>query len=210
MLPESCKALAQNLLNIGYKFPHLSEKEISYLEQKYCDSKTFELFDIIMFDSDLLARPIKKFNKNSLNVRNSNFSRDFLLKVYDCFSENEELNDGYHKMFVYSRTKNEIIRKAYEDVGLGEYCIVQPILSNDFCNLMKEKYSEECSNYFAKALSSDKAWENFKKLDFSFNANRIEEVANNYFSNSSQVEDVKAEVAKFWLDKINSADIKLV
>ncbi|GEP89317.1 hypothetical protein SAMN05660909_00418 [Chitinophaga terrae (ex Kim and Jung 2007)] len=210
MLPESCKELAQNLLNIGYKFPHLNEKEISYLEQKYCDPKTFELFDIIMFDSDQLGRPIKKFDKNSLTVKNSDFSRYFLLKVYDCFSENEELNDGYSEMFVYSRIKNEIIRKAYEDVGLGEYCIVQPILSNEFCNLIKEKYGDECSNYFAKALSSDEDWEDFKNSDFYLlNADSIEEVANDYFPNSSNVEDVKAEVAKFWLNKVNSHEYRL-
>ena len=211
MLPESCKELAQNLLTIGYKFPHLSEKEISYLEEKYCNSKTFELFDIIMFDSDQLARPIKKFNKDSLNVKNSNFSRDFLLKVYDCFSENEELDSSYDELNIYSRIKNEIILKRYEDTGLGEYYINQPILSNEFFSLMTEKHGEECSDYFARALSHNEDWEDFKKSDFYLlNADSIEEVANEYFFDSSKVNNVKADVAKFWLDKINSREIRLV
>lgn len=211
MLPDSCKELAQNLLNIGYKFPHLSEQEISYLEQKYSDSKTFELFDIIMFDSDKLARPIKKFNKDSLNVKNSDFSRDFLLKVFSYFSENEELDDGYSKLYVYSRIKNEIIRKKYEDVGLGEYCIVQPIHSNEFYNLMREKFGEESAEYCIEALSFGDDLESFKNSDFYLlNAENIEEVANDYFPNSSTVEDVKAEVAQFWLNKINSHNINLV
>ena len=211
MLPDSCKELAQNLLNIGYKFPHLSEQEISYLEQKYSDSKTFELFDIIMFDSDKLARPIKKFNKDSLNVKNSDFSRDFLLKVFSYFSENEELDDGYSKLYVYSRIKNEISRKKYEDVGLGEYCIVQPIHSNEFYNLMKEKFGEESAEYFIEALSFGDDVEDFKNSDFYLlNAEDIEEVANDYFPNSSAVEDVKAEVAQFWLNKINSHNINLL
>lgn len=211
MLPDSCKELAQNLLNIGLKFPHLNEQEISYLEQKYCDSKTFELFDIIMFDSDKLARPIKKFDKNSLNVKNTDFSRDFLLKVFSHFSENEELDDGYSELYVYSRIKNKIIRKKYEDVGLGEYCIVQPIHSNEFYNLMKEKYGADCADYCIKELSFDDDLESFKTSDFYLlNAENIEEVVNGYFPNSSTVDDVKAEVARFWLNKINSHNIKLV
>ncbi len=61
MLPKSCLILAQNLLPIGVKFPNLEEQEITYLEEKYSDPVTFELFDIIMFDADRLPRPIKKF-----------------------------------------------------------------------------------------------------------------------------------------------------
>lgn len=211
MLPDSCKELAQNLLNIGYKFPHLNEKEISYLEEKYCNSKTFELFDIIMFDSDQLSRPIKKFNKDSLNVSHSDFSKDFLLEIYDCFLKNEELDDSYDDLYVYSRIKNKIIRKTYEDVGLGEYCIIQPILSNEFCNLMTKEYGEECSDYFAKSLSHNKDWQDFKKSDFYLlNADSIEEVAVEYFSDSVKVDEVKIAVAKYWLDKINSIKIRTI
>jgi hypothetical protein len=211
MLPDSCKELAQNLLNIGLKFPHLNEQEISYLEQRYCDSKTFELFDIIMFDSDKLSRPLKKFDKNSLNVKNSNFSKEFLLEIFDYFIENEELDDGYSKMYVYNRIKNEIIRKKYEDVGLGEYCIVQPILSNEFYNLLKEKYGEACADYFIGELSFNDDIESFKTNDFYLiNAEQIEEVANDYFPNSSTVEELKADVAQFWLEKMNSHNINLV
>lgn len=210
MLPDSCKELAQNLLNIGLKFPHLNEQEISYLEQKYCDSKTFELFDIIMFDSDKLARPIKKFDKNLLNVKNTDFSRDFLLKVFGHFSENEELDDGYSQLYVYSRITNKIIRKKYEDAGLGEYCIVQPIHSNEFYNLLNEKYGAECADYCIAELSFGDDLESFKTSDFYLlNAENIEEVANDYFQNSSKVEDLKAEIARLWLNKINSQNIKL-
>jgi len=210
MLPDSCKELAQNLLNIGLKFPHLSEQEISYLEQKYCDSKTFELFDIIMFDSEQLSRPLKKFDKNSLNVKNSDFSKEFLLKVFDYFSENHKLDDRYSKLYVYSRIKNKIIRKKYEDVGLGEYCIVQPIHSNEFYNMMKEKYGEDCADYCIEALSFDDDIESFKNFDFySLNAEKIEVVANEYFDDLTIVENVKAAVAKYWLDKINSHDIRI-
>ena len=210
MLPDSCKELAQNLLNIGLKFPHLDEQEISYLEQKYCDSKTFELFDIIMFDSDKLARPIKKFDKNLLNIQNTDFSRDFLLKVFSYFSENEELDGGYDELYVYSRITNQIIQKAYEDVGLGEYIITSPIHSNEFYNLLTEKYGAECADYCIEELSFGDDLESFKTYDFYLlNAENIEEVANDYFQNSSTVEDLKAEIARLWLDKINSHNIKL-
>ena len=163
-----------------------------------------------MFDSDKLARPIKKFDKNLLNVKNTDFSRDFLLKVFGHFSENEELDDGYSQLYVYSRITNKIIRKKYEDVGLGEYCIVQPIHSNEFYNLLNEKYGAECADYCIAELSFGDDLESFKTSDFYLlNAENIEDVANEYFQNSSKVEDLKAEIAKFWLNKINSQNIKL-
>lgn len=210
MLPESCKVLALNLLNIGEKFPHLNEEEVSYLEEKYCDPKTFELFDLIMFDKELLPRTIKKFDKELLKTKNTEFSRDFLLKIYDCFSKNEDLDDGYSELFVYSRITNRIIRKKYEHVGLGEYCIVQPILSNQFWDLMNKMFGEKCADDLIKELCYDEKWEEFKKSDFYLlNSDQIEEVAASYFSNPKQVEEVKLGVAKFWLDKINSHNIIL-
>lgn len=211
MLPESCKELAQNLLNIGSKFPYLDEREISYLEERYCDSKTFELFDIIMFDSDLLPRPINKFDKESLNRSHQDFSRDFIMQIYDSFSKNKELDEGYDPLYIYSRIDNKIIRKEYENLGLGEYCILQPILSNEFWNLMQEKYGEECADYFAQQLSFDEDWVSFKNSDFyGLNIESIEEVAEKYFNDSSKVDDVKSHVALFWLKKINSMKINLI
>lgn len=210
MLPESCIKLAQNLLNLGEKFPHLNEKEVSYLEEKYCDPKTFELFDIIMFDKDLLPREIKKFDKELLKTKNTDFSRDFLLTVYECFSKNEDLDDGYSELFVYSRITNKIVRKKYENVGLGEYCIIQPILSNQFWSLMNKMFGEKCADDLIKELCHDENWEDFKNSDFYLlNSQHIEEVASGYFSNPKQVEEVKAEVAKFWLEDINSHNIRL-
>lgn len=209
MLPDSCKSLAENLLNIGNKFPHLNEKEVSYLEEKYCDSKTFELFDVIMFDKELLPRPIKKFDKDLLKTKNSEFSNEFSLKIYDCFSKNEDLYDGYSEMFVYSRIKNKIIRKKYEHVGLGEYCIIQPILSNQFWTLMNDKFGKKSADDLIKELCHDGNWEKFKKSDFYLlNSEHIEEVATEYFSKPKLIEEVKMEVAKFWLDKVNSYNIR--
>jgi len=76
---------------------------------------------------------------------------------------------------------------------------------------MKEKFGEESAEYFIEALSFGDDVEDFKNSDFYLlNAEDIEEVANDYFPNSSAVEDVKAEVAQFWLNKINSHNINLL
>lgn len=210
MLPESSQELAQNLLNIGYKFPRLNEVEIKYLEDKYCDSKTFELFDIIMFDSELLPRQINKFDKESLNKKNKDFSSEFLLQVFSCFSANEELDSSYEKLYVYSRIENKIIRKKFKHLGLGEYCIMQPILSNEFWSLINEHYGQECADNLTKQLCYDDDWEDFKNLDFYLiGSNSIEEVSVNYFKDSKKVDDIKAIVALCWLKKINSQQINL-
>ena len=188
MLSDSCKELAQNLLKIGDKFPYLNANEISYLEDRYCDSKTFQLFEVIMFDCNLLSRPLKKFDKNLLNKRNNNFSKDFLMKTFSYFTKNTELDWEDDKLYVYSRIENTIISKKYSDIGLGEYCIIQPILSNEFCDLIQEHYGETCADYFAKQLSFDGNWIDFKESDYySISAESIEEVANKYFNDLSMV-----------------------
>lgn len=210
MLPESCKVLGQNLLNIGLRFPDLSEEEVSYLEQNYCDPKTFELFDIIMFDKDLLPRNIQKFDKELLNRKNTDFSDHFLIRVFKYFSENEELDDGYSEMYVYSRISNEIIRKKYEDTGLGEYCIVQPIKSNQFWSLIEKRFGAKCADDMIKELSFDDNWEDLKTHDFYLlNSESIEQVANNYFRDQVKTDEIKILVAKHWLDEINSHEIRL-
>lgn len=164
-----------------------------------------------MFDSDLLPRLIKKFDKERLNKINENFTREFTLQIYDCFSKNEEMNGGYGDLYVYDRMDNKIIRKKYENLGLGEYCILAPILSNEFWSLMKEQYSGECADYFAQQLSFDSDWEGFKNSDlYLLNTRGIDKVAEKYFSDFPKVNDVKAYVALFWLKKINSMKINLV
>ncbi len=212
MLPDSCKELAKQLFNIGSKFPHLNENEVQFLEDNYCDSKTFELFDIIMFDCILLPRPIKKFDKESLNMDNKNFSKEFLLEIYSCFSENEGLDGSYDKLYVYSRIENKIIQKEYEHLGIGEWCIMQPILSNEFWNLMKENFGEDCANALTKELCyDDDDLEDFRNQNFYLlGADSIEAAASNYFKDSSTVVALKTLVAKFWLEKINSQKINLI
>jgi hypothetical protein len=209
-LSESSKEMAEKLFSIGIKFPDLDESEIAYLEEKYCNSKTFELFDIIMFDCDLLKRPIKKYDTSLLKIRHTEFDNNFLLEVYDCFSKNEDLDDGYSKMFVYDRINNAIIQKKYESLGLSEYCIIQPILSNDFYKLLNEKFGEACADKITQDLCFDADWETFiKSNSYLLDADSIEEACYEYFNDQSKVSEVKSQVARFWLNKINSYEYKL-
>ncbi len=211
MLPNSSKQLAQELLTIGYKFPFLDETEISFLEDRYCDSKTFELFDLIMFDSEKLPRPIRKFDKESLNRSNTDFSREFLLEIFECFKKNVEMEYSTDKLYVYSRIENSIIRKKYDDIGLGEYYIGDLIHSDQFCQLMEKNYDEDCANFFAKKLSFDDDWEELKNShSYIIDSVSIEEIAGEYFSDSSEIENVKMNVALFWLKDVNSEVIDLI
>jgi len=207
--PSYCMELAQNLFNIGLRFPYLSDEEMSYLDQRYCDPKTFELFDIIMFDSDLLSRPIRRLDKNLLKVKHSNFSIEFLSQVFNCFIANEELGDRGSKLYVYSRWVNDIIRKGDEDVGLGEFIITSPIGAKDFFNLIKDEFGEDYAEKLNKDLTFIGDPESFKTDNScKINAEAIKDSMNKYFDDSSRVEDIESAVALIWLNKINSIDYK--
>jgi hypothetical protein len=210
MLSASCKVLGENLFNIGLRFPHLSEEEVSYLEQNYCDPKTFELFEIIMFDKELLPRRIEKFDKELLKRKNTEFSDQFLMSLFECFSKNEELDNGYSEMYIYSRISNKIIRKKYEDTGLGDYCIVLPTTSNQYWSIVEERFGTKCADDMIKELSFADNWEDFKKDDFyGLDTESIEQVANGYFRDQAKTDAIKILVAKRWLDEINSHEIEL-
>lgn len=211
MLPESCREFAENLFNIGVKFPHLSESEMMYLDEKYSDSKTFELFDIIMFDADLLPRPLKKYDITQLNIKHSEFSVEFLLKIFDSFSQNEELDDGYSKLYVYDRVNNTIIRKRFEDLGLTEYAITRPIRSNEFYDLLKSEYGETCAIELSKVLCYDDDWEHFiSAKHFLLNAQTIDDSALEYFNDENIVNELKCHISRLWLHKINNHEYRLV
>jgi hypothetical protein len=88
---------------------------------------------------------------------------------------------------------------------------MQPILSNQFWILIRDMFGEKCADALIERLSFDEDWEEFKSSDFYLlNSDHIEEAVFGYFLDSSKVEDVKKAVAKFWLNKINSQEIKLI
>lgn len=210
MLPYWSIELAKRLLDIGDRFPHLNEDDLNFIEEKYCDVSTFELFDIIMFDSQNLSRSIKKYDKNLLSKTNTDFPPELLEAIWRAFLINEELGDG-DQLHVYYRPENRIINKTYENIGLGEYCITQPILSSEFSNLIKNMYGELETEYFAKQLCFDDDWQDFIESDFYLlDGEDIERVASERFDDPAMVEDLKNAVALFWLNKINAEKITLI
>lgn len=208
-LPSSNNMLGINLFFIGLKFPNLDESEISYLEKNYCDSKLFELFDVIMFDSFRLPRKIKKFDKEKLNIKHTEFSKDFLLKIYDCFSEYEYIGRSEDERPTYSRIENTVIKKDYESLDLGEYHITFHFTSNEIWNIINDNFDENCANWFAKTFSPYPEWEDFKEAEhYGFSPQSMESAAKHHFSDIKDVEKLKCAFAEDWLKTVNSKKLR--
>lgn len=205
LLSDSCRELAFNLMKIGHKFPFLVESEIDYLEDKYCDPKTFELFDIIMFDKELLPRPIKKLEREFTSEKSEGFSKVFLLEVYNCFSENKKLMSNNEKLFIYSIWQNKIIKKEYSEIGTGEYVITQPIRSSELWDLLNKKLGEYFADSIVKNLCYHDNWEQFKNLSwFNLDPNLIEESLLYFVNDKDKSDAIKTDISQFWLNKVNS------
>lgn len=157
MLPHDCKLLAKNLINFGYFFPNLNNELLDYLEEKYCDRKTFEIINNIMFDAHLLPRKLKKFDENLLKSKNNEFTDSLCFEFYEAFSKNQELVYSYNDFFVYDKIENKIIKINPEKARQGQYVIDMPLSSKDFRILINQEFDEMTADSIIKKLSFDES-----------------------------------------------------
>jgi|TARA_Y100001954_G_C15779905_1_gene589221 hypothetical protein len=203
MLPNDCKLLAEKLMNIGYLFPNLNSELLDYLEEKYCDRKTFEIIDNIMFDAHLLPRKLKKFDKELLKIKNNEFSDNLCFEVYEAFSKNQELDYSCDDFFVYDKIENKIIKINPEKTGQGQYVIDMPLSSKDFWILLNQEFDEMTADNIIKKLCFDEPWEDFKNYNCGLDSDNITKFSKEVLKNEEELTRVKISVAKHWLLEVN-------
>jgi hypothetical protein len=203
MLPHDCKLLAENLMNVGYFFPDLSNELLDYLEEKYCDRKTFEIIDNIMFDAHLLPRKLKKFDKDLLKSKNNEFTDDLCFDLYDAFSKNLDLDYSFDDFFVYDKIENQIIKINPEQCGQGQYVVSMPISSNEFWSLINQEFNENTADTIIKKLCFGEPWEDFKNHECALDTDDITNFSNEVLKNEEELIRVKLLVAKHWLLEVN-------
>jgi hypothetical protein len=95
--------------NIGLQYPCLEENDLLFLEEKYLCSGDYEMIDRMLFDKERLPRVLKHFDPNAYNIRNEDFSDEFLDRVFKAAWKNElELNvDEAIDNRYNSQTQNE-------------------------------------------------------------------------------------------------------
>lgn len=190
---------------IGTMFPYLSETELTYLEKLWCDSNSFKWMYIVMYDSYLLPRELRRFDKSLLNQVHTNFSDAFLMQVYDCFDVNEGNPSRY---YCYDKKTNTIIKKEYELLGEDEYMIDNSKQYNEMNDYLTQQYGDECADFFARKLMfCTEDVEEFKKSTIcSVSPISVIEVAEQYFQNKEDIIDLKKWFAYDFLYRCNHLD----
>ena len=79
---------------------------------------------------------------------NTDFSDEFLYKIYELFDEDK----GEYDVPCYDRKTNKIIRKDFVDIGRGEFIIDYEGTYDRVNKHLTEEYGEECANFFANIL----------------------------------------------------------
>lgn len=200
------RELSSQLFKVGVKFPHLNEQEMNFLEEKYMDSKTFELMEAIMHDSDLLPRPLKKLSDNRVPVEKLNFSKSFLKEIYNCFLRNAELDVSYDDIYIYSSFTNKIIRKSNDDIGYGEIAIIDPVYTNEFWDILKINTDEITADRVLSKIARqfNESLETIKNRDsYGLQTYQIESFIRNELYSDEIKEKVRVAIAEFWLEKVN-------
>lgn len=208
-MPQKYITITQNLLSIGMKYPHLSNREVDYLESLSSSPETFEITEDILCDKELLPRMISCITKASLNVKNENFSDMFLDQIANCFEKNEELEDSGDPMFVYDRTHNAIIRKRYEDIGLGEFCISCNIHTNKYFPMIENKFGKDFADFCVQATCGSMDPESFKTAEyFVLSFSSIIGSAEDYYHDKTKELLIRREAALLWLEEVNEIKYK--
>lgn len=212
-IPKWSIDLGKALLGIGQKFPNLNEFEVSFLEKGYSNVRTYPLFDIIMFDCELLPRKIMRLNSDILNIRNSDFTRDLLILIYDCFiaNNNIEAENTGEDVYVYSRTNNSVTQKKEDFIGVGEYYIDSILVTNKLWRLVDSAFEEKHANELIKYLYPDEDLIRLKNSDYNSPCSEsIELAAKQIFTSQEDVEKLKCIIAKKWLVETNERDQSII
>ncbi len=201
-VPYDRQKRAQRLLLIGIKFPALSEEEMSFLESLWCSSSSYEWMDVIMSDSELLPRRLKRFDKSRLEKFYHDWNDEFLLKVFDCFEKNEDIDNNF---FCYDRKTNSIIRKDFEDLGVGEFVIDNSKVYKDVNEFLEKTYGIEVADYFAgEMMFMEENIEEFKTSTFcSVRPDDVVSVAEEYFEDPMEIRNIKLWFARDFLERCN-------
>lgn len=202
-VPQSCIEKANNMFAIGYTYPYLNESQLSYLEDLWCDSSSFEWMDIIMYDSYLLPRKLNRFDKSQLEIVHTEFSDEFLYEIYNLFDEEKEEYD----LPCYDRKTNSIIRKDYAEIGRGEYVIDYSGTYDIVNKHLTEEYGLECANFFANLFMKQFYYddvEKFKACNFVIvPPSLLVEKAHLFFKDGKDIENLKKWFALDFLRKCN-------
>lgn len=208
-MPSKYITITQNMLTLGMKYPNLNYQELDYIEQLASSPDTFEIMEDILCDRDLLPRDINVLTKASLNVKNDSFSDSFLDKVANCFEINEELLNSSGLLYVYDRTHNTIVKKRYEDVGLGEFCINCSLHTNEYFPRIEKKFGKDFADFCVNATCGSHDPKSFRTLKFYvLGFSSIVGSAEDYYHDSSKVQLVKREAALMWLEEVNAIEYK--
>lgn len=205
--------MAERLFSIGWRFPDLPNSDLDYLESLYCDRDFFETMDIIIFDIDLLSRPIKKLNKELFSKKNCVFSDELLDTVFRLL---EKTNDDLEQRGIYDRFNNSIrFVSDYsfnnETVHRGENRVAWHERSAEFYSFLKDEYGEEvCSRFLNYFEEEHKEYiSRFDKMDFAENTRVVfdlEEIVcalDKCFQTQEERVLLRRNIAKYWLSKKN-------
>ena len=215
-MSQDSKAVTQKLLEIGLMYPLLTGEQISYLEHLYNSPKYCEMMDDILFDKEKLPRKITGITKEDLEKTNDSFPIRLIKETYNCFILNQRAqnkrDDEYTEYYVYVRRNNNIIKKAYGQVGSGECVLSGTLDMKSFIEYIEPKYGNDCADFFLEKTLERKPWYN-KKEDLCrsyyewVDWDLLTERAKEYFEDDqSQIDNIKMDIALLYLKMLNKKE----
>lgn len=212
-LPNETVEMGKALSDIGNRFPNLNEVDLCYLESLYTDSRIYQFMKYMLFDEDRLPRSLKKYDISKLNIKNTLFSDDLLLEVFNSFELNDKLDETYEDCYVYSRELNEVIEKPYGQISLTERYISDFINFEKCMDICTRIYGEEIEESLFEIINND--YSNLGGVNSSHNITPhnlvwyVQNVNKPVAKDEAKMTELKKMISLEWLNSINSKKVIL-
>lgn len=206
--------MGQELFEIGFRFPNLNESDMYYLEGLYTDSRTYQFMKFLMFDEDRLPRTLLKYDTTKLKIKNTEFSEELLLKVFECFEINEENENTYNDCLVYSRELNDVIEKSYSQISIDEFYISEYSINYKTClKICSDIFNEKIEKKLFENINNDYSHLGgvYPKLDLSPNEfiRYVESVDLPETKDNAKMNELKKTISLKWLRVVNDEIIHI-
>ncbi|MFZ4798911.1 MAG: hypothetical protein ACOYMA_15530 [Bacteroidia bacterium] len=199
------------LYNFCENYPDMDEYLFRKFEVYYNTPKYFEIIDFIIVNKEIFSYKLDDSYKQARNKKNTTFSNELLLLVYDSHIKNKTLRfDLNSKIYHYDKSLNIVqFKHLTEHFDSVNYYIDFELRYNKLFNVCKELFGEEFEKKIIDVFVSNNYKVEYFEIGYYYNSDAekfvFDLIEMHFAANEVEIknEEFRLKLATMWLLKIN-------